>query len=269
MARQMSLPSSASQVVPGSQERARRSATFDSPANSAYIPAKVLRRRGESADLVLDPLDRYAMSDRRVGGSRHGAADRRTGRCAASRLRAAVVGSPRARGSQSPGRRAHRTQRRTPARDAAHTARIVGGGTPRRLARHADDARTSVGPADARGLRLRYRLWHGAGVGRAGRRAVHRRDLGRRRHDAPVPRHRRLGRPRQPGAARTAQRAVRPAAVTATGLQEGGANAADSLGEQASDWVMENHGDALAHRVLELCHAAVSEAVTRRHSDAR
>jgi hypothetical protein len=65
MARQMSLPSSASQVVPGSQERALRIAIFDNLANSAYIQAKVLRRLGESVDLVLDPLDRYAMSDPR------------------------------------------------------------------------------------------------------------------------------------------------------------------------------------------------------------
>lgn len=65
MARQMSLPSSASPVVPGSQERPLRIGIFDNLANSAYIQAKVFRRLGESADLVLDPLDRYVMSDPR------------------------------------------------------------------------------------------------------------------------------------------------------------------------------------------------------------
>jgi glycosyltransferase involved in cell wall biosynthesis len=38
---------------------------FDNLANSAYIQAKLLNRVGQSADLVLDPLDRYVMSDPR------------------------------------------------------------------------------------------------------------------------------------------------------------------------------------------------------------
>ena len=41
------------------------------------------------------------------------------------------------------------------------------------------------------------------------------------------------------------------------------------LGEQARQWVVENHGPALALRVLELCRAAVGEANSRRHADAR
>ncbi len=41
------------------------------------------------------------------------------------------------------------------------------------------------------------------------------------------------------------------------------------LGEQARDWVVENHGEALAHRVLELCHAAVARRAGDGISDAR
>jgi glycosyltransferase involved in cell wall biosynthesis len=32
------------------------------------------------------------------------------------------------------------------------------------------------------------------------------------------------------------------------------------LGEQGREWVVQNHGEVLAHRVLELCRAAVIEA---------
>jgi glycosyltransferase involved in cell wall biosynthesis len=42
-----------------------RIAIFDNLANNAYIQAKVLRRLGHPVDLVLDPLDRYVMSDPR------------------------------------------------------------------------------------------------------------------------------------------------------------------------------------------------------------
>lgn len=38
---------------------------FDNLANSAYIQAKMLRRLGVEADVVLDPLDHYVMSDPR------------------------------------------------------------------------------------------------------------------------------------------------------------------------------------------------------------
>ncbi len=40
-----------------------RLAIFDNLANNAFIQARVLRRVGHEVDLVLDPLDRYAMSD--------------------------------------------------------------------------------------------------------------------------------------------------------------------------------------------------------------
>jgi hypothetical protein len=36
------------------------------------------------------------------------------------------------------------------------------------------------------------------------------------------------------------------------------------LGEQARDWVIENHGPTLAARAIELCQEAVSEAAGRR-----
>jgi glycosyltransferase involved in cell wall biosynthesis len=65
MARQMPLPASASHAVPGSPERPLRIAIFDNLANNAYIQAKAMRRLGQSTDLVLDPLDHYAMSDPR------------------------------------------------------------------------------------------------------------------------------------------------------------------------------------------------------------
>jgi Glycosyl transferases group 1 len=42
-----------------------RIAIFDNLANSAYVQAKVLHRLGHPVDLVLDPLDRYVMSDPR------------------------------------------------------------------------------------------------------------------------------------------------------------------------------------------------------------
>jgi glycosyltransferase involved in cell wall biosynthesis len=42
-----------------------RIAIFDNLANSAYIQAKVLRRIGQPVDVVLDPMDRYVMSDPR------------------------------------------------------------------------------------------------------------------------------------------------------------------------------------------------------------
>jgi glycosyltransferase involved in cell wall biosynthesis len=42
-----------------------RIAIFDNLANNAYIQAKVLRRLGHPVDLVLDPVDRYVMSDPR------------------------------------------------------------------------------------------------------------------------------------------------------------------------------------------------------------
>jgi glycosyltransferase involved in cell wall biosynthesis len=42
-----------------------RLAVFENLANSAYILTKVLRQHGQEADLVLDPFDRYAMSDPR------------------------------------------------------------------------------------------------------------------------------------------------------------------------------------------------------------
>jgi glycosyltransferase involved in cell wall biosynthesis len=44
---------------------ALRIGIFDNLANSAYIQAKMLRRLGQEADVVLDPLDHYAMSDPR------------------------------------------------------------------------------------------------------------------------------------------------------------------------------------------------------------
>jgi glycosyltransferase involved in cell wall biosynthesis len=42
-----------------------RIAIFDNLANSAYIQAKMLRALGQEADVVLDPLDHYVMSDPR------------------------------------------------------------------------------------------------------------------------------------------------------------------------------------------------------------
>jgi glycosyltransferase involved in cell wall biosynthesis len=42
-----------------------RVAVFENLANSAYVQAKMLNRLGVRADLVLDPLDRYVMSDPR------------------------------------------------------------------------------------------------------------------------------------------------------------------------------------------------------------
>jgi glycosyltransferase involved in cell wall biosynthesis len=42
-----------------------RLAVFENLANSAYVLTKVLRRHGQEADLVLDPFDRYVMSDPR------------------------------------------------------------------------------------------------------------------------------------------------------------------------------------------------------------
>ena len=42
-----------------------RIAIFENLANSAYIQAKAFRALGVEADLVLDPLDRYVMSDPR------------------------------------------------------------------------------------------------------------------------------------------------------------------------------------------------------------
>ena len=42
-----------------------RLAIFDNLANNGYVQAKVLRRLGHEVDLVLDPFDRYVMSDPR------------------------------------------------------------------------------------------------------------------------------------------------------------------------------------------------------------
>lgn len=42
-----------------------RVAIFDNLANNAYNQAKVIRSLGEAVDVVLDPLDRYVMSDPR------------------------------------------------------------------------------------------------------------------------------------------------------------------------------------------------------------
>lgn len=42
-----------------------RVAVFENLANSAYVQAKMLNRLGVRADLILDPLDRYVMSDPR------------------------------------------------------------------------------------------------------------------------------------------------------------------------------------------------------------
>ena len=42
-----------------------RLAVFENLANSAYVLTKVLRRHGQPADLLLDPFDRYVMSDPR------------------------------------------------------------------------------------------------------------------------------------------------------------------------------------------------------------
>jgi glycosyltransferase involved in cell wall biosynthesis len=42
-----------------------RVAIYDNLANSAYIEAKALRRRGIEADVLLDPRDRFVMSDPR------------------------------------------------------------------------------------------------------------------------------------------------------------------------------------------------------------
>ena len=50
---------------PAASDGGLRIAIFDNLANSAYIQAKMFRRLGESADVVLDPLDHYAMSDPR------------------------------------------------------------------------------------------------------------------------------------------------------------------------------------------------------------
>jgi len=59
----MSTARSASRVAPASRQL--RIAIFDNLANSAYIQAKMFRRMGQPTDLVLDPLDRYVMSDPR------------------------------------------------------------------------------------------------------------------------------------------------------------------------------------------------------------
>lgn len=45
--------------------RAVRLAIHDNIANNGFIAAKALRRQGVDADLVLDPLDRFVMSDPR------------------------------------------------------------------------------------------------------------------------------------------------------------------------------------------------------------
>ena len=63
MARQMPLHSSASLVA--RSEGPLRIAIFDNLANSAYIQAKMLRRLGADVALVLDPFDRFVMSDPR------------------------------------------------------------------------------------------------------------------------------------------------------------------------------------------------------------
>jgi glycosyltransferase involved in cell wall biosynthesis len=42
-----------------------RIAIFDNLANSAYIQAKLFNRLGQPADLIIDPLDSYVMSDPR------------------------------------------------------------------------------------------------------------------------------------------------------------------------------------------------------------
>jgi glycosyltransferase involved in cell wall biosynthesis len=63
MARQMQLHSSASLVA--RSEEPLRIAIFDNLANSAYIQAKMLRRLGADVALVLDPFDRFVMSDPR------------------------------------------------------------------------------------------------------------------------------------------------------------------------------------------------------------
>ena len=49
----------------GSPAVRMRIAIFENLANSAYIQAKAFRALGVEADLVLDPLDRYVMSDPR------------------------------------------------------------------------------------------------------------------------------------------------------------------------------------------------------------
>jgi glycosyltransferase involved in cell wall biosynthesis len=59
----MSRPSELSRNT--SADRPLRIAIFDNLANNAYTQAKVLHRAGQSVDLVLDPLDRYVMSDPR------------------------------------------------------------------------------------------------------------------------------------------------------------------------------------------------------------
>ena len=41
-------------------------------------------------------------------------------------------------------------------------------------------------------------------------------------------------------------------------------NVRAQLGERAREWVVQNHGQALARKVLELCQAAVTEAPPRR-----
>jgi glycosyltransferase involved in cell wall biosynthesis len=41
------------------------------------------------------------------------------------------------------------------------------------------------------------------------------------------------------------------------------------LGERAREWVVQNHGETLAHRVLELCRAAVSENAAPGNATAR
>src|ERR1700719_104759 len=62
----MSLPAGAPPRTPPSPDGPLRIGIFDNLANSAYIQAKMLRRLGQEADVVLDPLDRHVMSDPRL-----------------------------------------------------------------------------------------------------------------------------------------------------------------------------------------------------------
>ena len=55
----------ASPGAPGTAREPLRIGVFGNLANNAYIQGKVLRRLGHEAEVVLDPMDRFVMSDPR------------------------------------------------------------------------------------------------------------------------------------------------------------------------------------------------------------
>jgi glycosyltransferase involved in cell wall biosynthesis len=61
----MQLSRSGPEIVPRAPGDPLRIGVFGNTANNAYIQAKVLRRLGQEADVVLDPLDHHVMSDPR------------------------------------------------------------------------------------------------------------------------------------------------------------------------------------------------------------